>query len=49
MLVQAHIYEQTTGNRWIEEFWATADVDCLELGVAQQLYEELSALRQQSR
>ncbi len=49
MLVQAHVYEQTTGNRWIEEFWATANADRFELDVAQQLYEELSALRQRSR
>jgi putative hydrolase of HD superfamily len=45
MLIQAHVYEQTTGNRWLEEFWPRPDTSPFESAVAQALYEELRALR----
>jgi putative hydrolase of HD superfamily len=45
MLLQAHIYEQTTGNRWLEEFWPSSEDSPFEFPVAQTLYEELRALR----
>ncbi len=46
MLIQAYVYEQTTGNRWLEEFWPRSDALPFEFAVAQALYEELRALRQ---
>jgi putative hydrolase of HD superfamily len=45
-LIQAHVYEQTTGNRWLEEFWPTPGDLPFEFSAAQALYEELRALRQ---
>jgi putative hydrolase of HD superfamily len=48
MLIQAHIYEQTTGNRWLGEFWASSEKIPFEFAVAQTLCEELMALRQAS-
>ncbi|MDY6877762.1 MAG: HD domain-containing protein [Chloroflexota bacterium] len=48
MLIQAHIYEQTTGNRWLEEFWPMPESPPFEFAAAQSLYEELKALRQRS-
>ena len=47
-LIQAHIYEQTTGNRWLEEFWVSSEAVPFEFDAAQALYEELMALRQAS-
>jgi len=47
MLIQAHVYEQTTGNRWLEEFWPPPEASPFEFAAAQALYEELRALRQQ--
>jgi putative hydrolase of HD superfamily len=46
MLIQAHVYEQTTGNRWLEEFWPPPEESPFEFPAAQRLYEELRALRQ---
>ncbi|MBL7065608.1 MAG: HD family hydrolase [Anaerolineae bacterium] len=46
MLIQAHVYEQTTGNRHLEEFWAKSDTCSFESTAAQTLYEELMALRE---
>jgi len=46
MLIQAHVYEQTTGNRWLEEFWPRSDTLPFEFATAQALYEELRSLRQ---
>jgi putative hydrolase of HD superfamily len=48
MLIQAHIYEQTTGNRWLEEFWPRSDTLPFEFAASQALYEQLRALRQRS-
>jgi putative hydrolase of HD superfamily len=45
MLIQAHTYEQTTGNRWLEEFWPPPEELTFESAAAQTLYEALSALR----
>ena len=49
MLIQAHVYEQTTGNRHLAEFWAKSDTCSFESTAAQALYEELMALRERSR
>jgi putative hydrolase of HD superfamily len=46
MLIQAYVYEQTTGNRWLEEFWSSSEVSSFEFAAAQRLYEELRALRE---
>jgi len=48
MLIQAHAYEQTTGNRWLAEFWSTAHESAFEFAATQALYRELLALRQRS-
>ena len=48
MLIQAHVYEQTTGNRWLEEFWPSPEDSPFEFSAAQALYEELRLLRQRS-
>ncbi|MCP4536555.1 MAG: HD family hydrolase [Chloroflexi bacterium] len=48
MLIQAYIYEQTTGNRWLEEFWPSSEDSPFQFPATQMLYEELKALRQQS-
>ncbi len=44
MLIQAHVYEQTTGNRWLNEFWPQPEDSPFEFAAAQALYEELRAL-----
>jgi len=46
MLIQAHVYEQTTGNRWLEEFWPPSEDLSFEFSAAQALYDELRVLRQ---
>ncbi len=46
MLIQAYVYEQTTGNRWLEEFWPRSEMPPFEFAAAEALYEELMALRQ---
>ena len=48
MLIQAHIYEQTTGNHWLEEFWPSPEDSIFKLSATQMLYKELKARRQQS-
>jgi putative hydrolase of HD superfamily len=48
MLIQAHIYEQTTGNRWLKEFWPSSENSPFKLSAAQMLYEELKILHRQS-
>jgi len=45
MLLQAYVYEQTTGNRWLEEFWPRSEPLPFEFDAARALYEELRALR----
>ncbi len=47
MLIQAYVYEQTTGNRWLDEFWPPAETLPFEFAAAQTLCEELLALRKQ--
>lgn len=44
-LIQAYVYEQTTGNRYLEEFWPQPGDSPFEFTAAQELYEELRALR----
>jgi len=46
MLIQAHVYEKTTGNRWLAEFWPPDGESPFSSSAAQALYEELQAIRQ---
>ncbi len=48
MLIQAHVYEQTTGNQWLEEFWPSLEDRPFKFPAARMLYKELKALHQQS-
>lgn len=45
MLLQAYVYEQTTGNRWLEEFWPPPGDLPFRFPAARRLYEELRATR----
>lgn len=45
MLLQAHIYEQTTGNCWLEEFWSSSCAASFEFAATQSLYKALSEIR----
>ncbi len=46
MLIQAYVYEQTTRNRWLEEFWPPSDPPPFEFAATRALYDELRALRE---
>jgi len=48
VLVQAYVYEQTTGNRRLEEFWERSEASDFEFAATRTLYEALRALRQRS-
>jgi len=48
MLIQAHVYEQTTGNQWLKEFWPSSEDQPFTVPAAQMLYEELKTLHRQS-
>jgi putative hydrolase of HD superfamily len=48
MLIQAHVYEKTTGNRWLGEFWPPDGESPFASSAAQELYEELQAVRRRS-
>jgi len=48
MLIQAHIYEQTTGNRWLIEFWPPPGTSPFELDAARALYQALLTRRRQT-
>jgi putative hydrolase of HD superfamily len=45
MLIQAYVYEQTTGNHWLGEFWPSPDRSPFEFTAAHTLYQALAALR----
>lgn len=45
MLIQAHIYEQTTGNCWLEEFWSSSDAASFQFAATQSLYKALIEFR----
>jgi putative hydrolase of HD superfamily len=45
MLLQAYIYEQTTGNRWLEEFWPPPGDSPFRFPATRELYARLRALR----
>jgi putative hydrolase of HD superfamily len=41
MLIQAFVYEETTGNRWLEEFWAETTPDSFEFEASRSVFEAL--------
>jgi putative hydrolase of HD superfamily len=45
MLIQAFVYEETTGNRWLEEFWTETTSDSFELEASRSLFEVLCDAR----
>lgn len=45
MLLQAHVYEQTTGNRWLEEFWEDVSRDSFACEASQSLFDALREVR----
>ena len=49
MLIQAYVYEQTTGNRWLEEFWAGAPDIAFESEAARTVFDALFEARERSR
>lgn len=48
MLLQAYVYEQTTGNRWLEEFWAESSRDAFTCQVSQSLFDALRNARREA-
>jgi putative hydrolase of HD superfamily len=48
MLLQAYVYEQTTGNRWLREFWEEASRASFECEASRLLFDALSQVRQQT-
>jgi putative hydrolase of HD superfamily len=47
MLIQALVYEETTGNRWLEQFWAQTTPDSFELEASRSVFEALNDARGQ--
>ena len=45
LLLQAYVYERTTANRYLEEFWAGQEGRPFEFSISQQLFERLLTLR----
>jgi putative hydrolase of HD superfamily len=45
MLIQAYVYEQTTGNRWLDEFWAGMTETDFAFEVSQSLFAALRSAR----
>jgi putative hydrolase of HD superfamily len=43
MLIQAYVYQQTTGNHWLDEFWPATGAT-FEFDVSRDLYGALRAL-----
>lgn len=41
MLIQAFVYEETTGNRWLDEFWTETTPDTFEFDASRSLFEAL--------
>lgn len=49
LLIQAHVYAETTGNRWLEEFWADSAPEVFQFGASRALFEALSRLHKTRR
>jgi putative hydrolase of HD superfamily len=48
MLLQAYVYEQTTGNRRLEEFWADSSRDAFACQVSQSIFDALRKARREA-
>jgi len=48
MLLQAYVYEQTTGNRWLEEFWMDASRASFACEASRSLFDALCESRQRA-
>jgi putative hydrolase of HD superfamily len=49
LLIQASVYERTTGNRWLGEFWSHTTADAFEFEVSRSLYSALCKARDHSK
>jgi putative hydrolase of HD superfamily len=49
MLIQAYVYERTTGNRWLGEFWPSSEDQPFKFPATRSLYEELKVLHRHVR
>ena len=49
MMFQAYVYEQTTGNRFLEEFWSETSGVSFANPVARSLFNALKEMREQAR
>jgi len=47
MLLQAYVYEQTRGNRWLDEFWEESSRDTFACDAARSLFDALCEARKQ--
>jgi len=45
LLLQAFVYEQTTGNRWLEEFWRETTSDIFSYGATRRVFDVLRETR----
>lgn len=45
LLLQAYVYEQTTGNRWLEEFWSEPCADSFAYPISRSIFDELCETR----
>ena len=45
ILIQALVYQETTGNRWLEEFWAEVTLGAFELDVSRSIFRALRDAR----
>lgn len=48
MLLQAYVYEQTTGNRWLEEFWVESSSRPFSCEASQSLFDALRRFRREA-
>jgi putative hydrolase of HD superfamily len=48
-LIQAYVYEQTTGNLWLEEFWTHTTAGDFEFEISRSLFRTLCQARSRSR
>ncbi len=49
MFLQAYVYEQTTGNRWLKEFWQEASLAPFECQASQSLFDALFETRRRAK
>jgi len=49
LFLQAYVYEQSTANRHLDEFWADQKAELFEFEATQRLFSQLLARRQNSK